>query len=85
MNIVGRSVSYRDAAPDPAMHINAGPEPVPFILMRSRITNVPYLLSLNDGAHGQGRTLDFARGDAHFWLTYPLHPPGSGSGSASRF
>jgi hypothetical protein len=22
----------------------------------------------------QGRTLDFARGDAHFWLTYPLPP-----------
>jgi hypothetical protein len=31
----------------------------------------------------QGRTKDFARGDAHFWLTYP--PPGSGSGSGSRF
>ncbi len=23
----------------------------------------------------QGRTKDFARGDAHFWLTYPLPPP----------
>jgi hypothetical protein len=23
----------------------------------------------------QGRTLDFARGDAHFWLTYPLPNP----------
>jgi hypothetical protein len=23
----------------------------------------------------QGRTQDFARGDAHFWLTYPLPPP----------
>ncbi len=22
-----------------------------------------------------GRTYDFARGDAHFWLTYPLPPP----------
>jgi hypothetical protein len=33
------------------------------------------------------RTYDFVRGDAHFWLTYPLPPPGSGSesGSTSRF